>query len=349
MRKHFRWAWGVFIVVLVVLSLAILIMAGWYSSLTEEIKVLFRSISSTPNPISDLQARFPQNAVTIEETMQEEAWRYTKQHLKIRSNYEGLASIISAVWWQKKHSLRRKIVIILPIAGSHDPGSVLAQYFLNVEGYDIIQIFGGSNRRFLETDDLRSYSSLGGLKGSIFLVGYFMQLRTVNYMQVVSWLKVVKNYQEVYLFGVSLGAIEGSLLALDPNIKAAALVMGGGDMAEIITYSKEPFVVRWREELIRKVEEISGARPSEEEILRMLRENLSGADPLRYAVGANPKKILMFAGKADETIPLRNTFKLWLGLNQPRLILFPTTHRGMAFYAPVVLYHAGRFFKQDHY
>lgn len=358
MQEYWHWvgkACAVVVITLLLVSVMVatalssvfFLAAGWYRYQTEEIKVSFKPIGVPFNLANDLVERFPQNEVAIQETLREDHWQYVRQHLKIGSNYSIWLSNIDAVWWQKKSGRHRQVIIILPIAGSHDPGHILAQYFLRVEDYDVLQILGGSTKRFLDNDEFRCCSTILGLKNVVSEVSYFTQLRVASYGQAVMWLKN-KGYEEVYLLGVSLGAIEGSLLALHPDIKASTLVMGGADLAEIMMYSREPFVVRWREELYKKMKEISSREPSDEEVLKLLRESLERSDPLRYAGAANPKKILMVIAKEDQTIPLRNAFKLWLSLNQPRLILFPTFHRGMAFYAPAVLYHAGRFFKQDH-
>lgn len=358
MREYWHWvgeACAVVVITLLLVSVTVatalssvfFLAAGWYRYQTEEIMASFKPIGKHSDLDRDLAERFPQNEITIQETLREDHWQYIRQHLKMSSNYSIWLSNIDAVWWQKKSGKHHKIIIILPIAGSHDPGHILAQYFLSVGGYDVLQILGGSTKRFLDSDELRRCSTILGLKNVVSEVGYFTQLRVASYGQAVIWLEN-KGYKEVYLLGVSLGAIEGSLLVLNPSIKASVLVMGGADLAEIIMYSKEPFVRRWREVLVEKLEEIFGREPSGDEVLRLLRESLDRTDPLRYAGAANPKKILMITAKKDQTIPLRNAFKLWLSLNQPRLILFPTFHRGMVFYAPAVLYHVGRFFKQDH-
>lgn len=335
-------------IVLATALMAILLIAGWYSYQMEEINVPFQPFGLSTNFMAEWSRRFPGDHVSVKETGREQKWRYTKQHLKISSVYGDSAGDINAIWWIKNGGSHQKIIIILPIAGSYDPGRILASFFLHGEGYDVLQIFGGGNKRFLDEQDFLGHFTLSDTEEAVWKKSYFLQLRLATYIQAVYWLKAVKGYKDIFLLGVSLGAIEGSILALDPNIRASVLVMGGGDLAEIIMYSKEPFVRRWREELLREIEKISGKKPSYKEVLKMLRDNLSGADPLKYVSAVDSRKVMMITAKYDETIPLRNAFKLWLTANQPCLFIFPTTHRGMAFYAPAVLYHASRFFKQDH-
>lgn len=314
---------------------------------------------------SELLKKFPEARVAVSTPiLTSRRWFYEKFDLVIYSVYGGPASNIRAEWWRSSRGCHQKAVVILPIAGSGDPGGYIAWYLVNFGGYDVLRIRGGG-QRFLENEPLIQCDSLAAVKEKLSRASYYMQIRLVNYWRVVDWLKKGGDYKAVNVVGVSLGAIEGSILSLHPEINKVVLVLGGGGLAEILSYSEEPFVKTWRETLRQKTKSLleqekhqlsPGGRSmavhaDPQEISRlmteMLEETFVETEPLRYAPGLNSQKVLMINAKKDRTVPLSNTLKLWLAANQPRLILFPTDHRGLAWYTPYVLYRISRFFKQD--
>ncbi|MDO8495749.1 MAG: hypothetical protein Q7S32_04560 [bacterium] len=329
---------------LLVTSGALAGLVGWYWWQTEEVNDLLPIKTSPPRFTEQLRKKFPENKITVEEEKQKPDSGHRKSHLKIKSFYGDERGSIEAIWWNKSKKVRDKVLVILPITGDGDPGKFIARYFSVAEGFDVVQILGASRKGFLDYQEFQSASHLLRVKNVVRDVDYFMQLRVSNYLQTIAWLKEEKGYRDVYVLGISLGAIEGSLVALDVNVRAAVLVMGGGDLAEIVMTSKESFVIRWRLALIESLKKVLGRPLQKDEALQFLRDNFSEADPLRYVGEVNPKKILMISAKYDETIPWKNGLKLWREANQPRLIVFSTTHHGIATYGPAILYHVGRFF-----
>lgn len=109
--------------------------------------------------------------------------------------------------------------------------------------------------------------------------------------------------QRIGVCGISLGAlIAASAFAEEPRLHRAALILGGGDLAEIIAQANE--TRRLREAM---------AQLSAEDQARA-RQAVTEADPLRNAAQARSRAekglVLMINAAQDEVIPPRCTRKL---------------------------------------
>ena len=109
--------------------------------------------------------------------------------------------------------------------------------------------------------------------------------------------------QRIGACGISLGAlIAASAFAEEPRLHRAALILGGGDLAEIIAHANE--TRRLREAM---------ARLSTEDLARAKRA-VAEADPLRNAAQARSRAekglVLMINAAQDEVIPPRCARKL---------------------------------------
>ncbi|WZO96778.1 alpha/beta hydrolase family protein [Isosphaeraceae bacterium EP7] len=118
--------------------------------------------------------------------------------------------------------------------------------------------------------------------------------------------------------GISLGGIVSSLVAsVDPSIHRAALVMAGGNLAEAL----------WSMPESRKVRElwISAGR-TKAQLIEVMRP----VDPLTTAAGLIGKRVVMFAGNADEVIPPDCTRVLWEAAGRPPIRWYDCGHYSVA-------------------
>lgn len=116
--------------------------------------------------------------------------------------------------------------------------------------------------------------------------------KTVNdTRRLVDYLQTDKRIDpdRIYMFGASYGAITGSTAtALEPRLKAAILVYGGGDMNKLLR-------ARYIEEGAQKEGmglALTVARP----IISYL---MAAADPVRYIAGISPRPVLFQNGRYD--------------------------------------------------
>lgn len=142
-------------------------------------------------------------------------------------------------------------------------------------------------------------------------------------LSIFSMQKIMDEYPGVRfgLFGTSLGGIYGATLAgLDSRIEAVVLIAGGGDLASILSYSKEKSVVKFRDALMQRY---NVATP--EALEAELRQNIP-IDPLTVANPHRGVKMLMVINTFDTSVPTDNQKALWDAWNQPKRVRFPLEH-----------------------
>lgn len=116
--------------------------------------------------------------------------------------------------------------------------------------------------------------------------------RTVNdTRRLIDYLQTDKRIdpERIYMFGASYGAITGSTAtALDPRLKAAILVYGGGDINKLL---RAKYIVEGAQAEGMGLA-LSLARP-------FLSYLLASADPVRYIDGISPRPVLFQNGRFD--------------------------------------------------
>jgi hypothetical protein len=172
----------------------------------------------------------------------------------------------------------------------------------------------------------RSQGDVGRLYGdpaSLPLFRDLLRARVIDTRRVLEWVLERQEIDStrVALVGFSHGAIVGSLLtAVEPRIRAAALVLGGGDLAGIMRDSDERSLARIREGLMDDHDltldgfyDTAGA-------------TLEDVDPLTYAPLIAPRKILMINARFDRVVRRPYAEALWRGLGRPELVWLPSGH-----------------------
>jgi dienelactone hydrolase len=118
--------------------------------------------------------------------------------------------------------------------------------------------------------------------------------------------------------GISLGGIVSSLVAsVDPGIRQAALVLAGGNLAEALWTMPEGRKSRdaWVASGHTKAQLVEAMRP---------------VDPITTAAGLIGKRVVMFAGNADEVIPPESARELWKAAGRPPIRWYDCGHYSVA-------------------
>lgn len=125
--------------------------------------------------------------------------------------------------------------------------------------------------------------------------------------------------------GISLGGIVASLAAsVDPTLNQTALLLAGGDLAEIL----------WTMPEAQRYRDLWTARGKTKADLAKLTGPL---DPLAYADRLKTKRVLMIAGKVDEVIPPSSARALWNAAGQPPILWYECGHySAVGFLLPAV-------------
>jgi hypothetical protein len=160
--------------------------------------------------------------------------------------------------------------------------------------------------------------------------------------RVIDWLEMQPQIDpdRLGLFGVSLGAIRGTLvLAADQRVRAGVLGLVGGDLPYILTHTSEKSLVRERNKVI-ETRQLS-LKEAEEK----LREAIT-CDPLKVAPAVDPSRVLMVIAAFDGVIPARKGWELRRKLGNPATLQIFSGHYGAVIYAPWLRWKTGRFFEK---
>jgi len=222
------------------------------------------------------------------------------------------------------------IILVIPIlAGSYSFSKNVSEYLVK-KGFSCLRFE-------------RIESPLDAEKG---LQHTEMLLRhaIIDFRRVIDWL-VERNGgrpSRIGVTGISMGAIAAALaLEVEPRIGAAAIILGGGNIATILATSRESLVVRFQEGVM-------GAKGMtieqfHEEATRLL----APVDPLTYASRVDPHRILMVNARFDWVIPYQNSKRLWEAMGRPFWIRLPTGHYTAVLYLWYIRYRIYIHFKKS--
>ncbi len=125
--------------------------------------------------------------------------------------------------------------------------------------------------------------------------------------------------ERIRYLGVSAGGIFGGvLLAVEPGIRRAVLVLPGGDLPRILTESVETSVAAYRDAWKER-----GVAPDE---LARAFAGVVRTDPLRLARHVDPRRVLLFFGASDTVVPVKTGIALREALGEPETYLLSGNH-----------------------
>lgn len=237
---------------------------------------------------------------------------YSVQRLSFESvlRAPGLAPV-EAFFYLPKEGRRFPLVVILPITRGDFFSTEFAVYFAE-RGFACLRF--------------RSQGDVGRLFGDPASLPMFRDLlraRVIDTRRALDWAlrRSEIDTDRVALIGFSHGALVGSLIAaVDPRIKAAALVLAGGDLAGIIRDSDAGSLARIRDGLMADQDLTADG------FYDAATAVLGDVDPLTYAPLVSPRTILMINARFDHVIRRPYAEALWRGLGRPELVWLPTGH-----------------------
>jgi esterase/lipase len=145
---------------------------------------------------------------------------------------------------------------------------------------------------------------------------------TIAFRQVLDKMENRPEVDGVYAMGTSLGGIRASLaLAVEPRLQKAVVLVAGGGLPGIMTYSQVKLLIKYREAQMKKL-----GLNNEEEFLRAMQEAIK-IDPLDYAHLRPASDIKMIMASRDTKVPYHNQVKLWEAFGQPESKTLKVAHR----------------------
>ena len=136
----------------------------------------------------------------------------------------------------------------------------------------------------------------------------------------------------IYAFGISLGGIKTSLsFGVEPRIKKALEIVGGGDIPGIITDTHFKRLIGLRDARMR-AEGIANLTD-----LRAYLEKVMSVDPIDFAGLRNPEDIFMVLGHGDLIVPDIYQKKLFNSFSRPKEGRFPLVRRSIVGHYPTAV------------
>lgn len=160
--------------------------------------------------------------------------------------------------------------------------------------------------------------------------------------RVIDWLEQQPNIDasRIGLFGVSLGAIRGSLvMAFEDRVKAGVLGLVGGNLPYIMTHCADKRLVKARAQILER----NGLTMADAE--DKLREAIT-LDPLVIAPSVDPSKVMMVIAACDRVVPPRTGWELRRKMGNPETIELWSGHYGSVIHLPYLQRACRKFFEK---
>ena len=141
------------------------------------------------------------------------------------------------------------------------------------------------------------------------------------------------------VFGISMGAIQGVLLAAeDPRIRAEVFGLVGGDLPYILCHSAEPGIARRRKQVLRE------HNLTQPQLENELRKTIT-CEPNAVAVKIDPQDVLLVLGAFDRVVPFKKGWELRRQMRRPETIILPTGHYSALLCIPYLKQQTLKFFQ----
>jgi len=261
-------------------------------------------------------AMFPKQGIVEEE-------RYDKfsVNLPLKLNPK-----IQIEFWKSKSKEKRPTVIVLSILRGKwkdKIATMIAERIVDDMNYNVLLMSG--ERAFLDKD----VSDKEELKQIMKLAAEATKERIETLELVMKTLEKEGLVQadNFGIVGISMGAIEGTVLcAKNSKIKSAVLIFGGQDIARILTEAQEPFLRKLRNKII------ENCKISKEEFYEIAKKSFAEVEPAIFAKKWRKDEILLFEAIWDDTIPRESAEGLYESGGKPKRILVYGGHITSVFY-----------------
>lgn len=213
----------------------------------------------------------------------------TKVSIKVKAHY----------FQTKKSGKLPLLIIVPPINGVSSREKSVTKHFIK-QGYSILIIEPVKNI---------SDNSVPIAEFENNLLSFVGAVRSVIDVMIE---KPEVDSTNVFIWASSMGAIYSSIvLGVDNRIKAGILIVGGGSVADIVTDSKQKYIVKYKKDRMLK-EDIK----TEEAFRQKMKEHLK-VDPLDYAKLRKSSEIYFVMASKDKSVPTKYQQLLYEAFGSP--------------------------------
>ena len=235
-------------------------------------------------------------------------------------------TVTCKVWMPKAGtpSPRPAVVLLHYLRGTFKPMEEAGRYFASRGMVSMLIYMPHYGPRAAVDSERRKHMITDDVAGT---VANFRQA-VLDIRRAGDWLRTRSDVDpnRVGLFGVSMGAVVGSLVAgVDTRFTRSVFVVGGGDLPAIVLNES-----RETKEMKRRLTD--GGWTAEK-----LATALEPIEPLGVAPRIDPSGVLMVNATADQVVPRACTEKLWVAMGGPRVKWVKADHYTIALALPMIL------------
>jgi len=254
--------------------------------------------------------RYPKEKIDARKEKVKERKKYSVYRVEFPSvlRIDQEAETIRIDYYQAKKSEKLPAILITPVyQGENIFARYIARYFAS-HGINGAIVHRGK-KSITGTEDFDA-------------VEVFLKNTIIKSRQVVDWLTQQEEVDQERLgsFGISLGAIKNVITAgVEPRLKYHVFALAGGNMADIVCYSKLREIKKWRRRIMQR-EGINVAQ---------LHQGLSRkikSDPITLGGHVDARNVLMFIALYDRVVPREYAQKLWQAIGKPEVVYLPFGH-----------------------
>ena len=247
---------------------------------------------------------------------QEDFETYSTRWLKLEVTTPGFdPHVAQVIHYRPKASGPRSAVIVSPILGGSNEVAKIIAGGLAARGMHALIV-------------LRAQSYLDSSVGAANLE-VVLRTAVVDRRRAIDWLCEQDDVDPERLgaISVSVGGLATTIMvAVEPRIRAAVLVMAGGDLSSLLLASDQPRVRRF-------VRERAEHGVAADALGANLRAGVP-SDPIALAPYVDARRCLAVLATRDTTVPYANQDLLYQALGRPERITLPTGHYTSALYLP---------------
>ena len=288
-------------------------------------------VASLAPTLIDQEFAYVQKAIraTVHVEPREETKNYRAFSLSFPSSGENgqPGNLVRALYYRSKLSGQKKVVIVLPIWGTHTyPSRKMARSLLKYSDgrMNVLRILDGDY--LFDWDAMKSASTEQQLMATISRMTKRVRTHVIDIRRSIDWLERQPDIDadHIGLVGFSMAAMVSSLVvANEPRVTASVLAMGGAHPHEMFA------TCFGRAKQARKII-MSRFGWTKEIFQKKMEKPVAPIDPVRFAGSVDPKRVLMFEAKYDACIPKTGRDALWQAMGKPTRVIWPYGHK-MAF------------------
>lgn len=237
-------------------------------------------------------------------TFEKETRKYTIEKIQFPSLMHTAPKndTVTAYYYKPKDGKKHATIVVLPImGGSYFFAESFAKLFAKKD-FSVLRFERKGKLFDKNQENMFEYTTT------------VMKQTIIDIRRGIDWLEKQPEVDKdkIGVEGISLGAITACLLAeADSRIKAGVFFLSGGDLAMILSTSKEPEIVRYRDMLLKK------NNWTLEQFKEICASYTDEIDPLTYAKLIDPSKMLMMNGYFDKVVIMESAEKLWEEMGKP--------------------------------